>query len=229
MENKTKLETIFDMFCDKEIEGKNRHFFHYKKNIFATNGISMIYCDESYLDFKTYNIILKEFILDNFLNIKTDLNILLNIDKSIFDKFRKKNGIKYINCDVCDGSGEVEWNFKTYNKYFDCPKCDGEGRKDYKTNQKTFETNWGIFINESLFNIDSLYTLFEVKELMNEEVLLKYQEEKFFLFKIGFLNIVLMKKVFMEDFDFQNNSYFKLVNDSNKNEFNEILGFNYTF
>ena len=75
MENKTKLETIFDMFCDKEIEGKNRHFFHYKKNIFATNGISMIYCDESYLDFKTYNIILKEFILDNFLNIKI-LNII---------------------------------------------------------------------------------------------------------------------------------------------------------
>lgn len=35
-----------------------------------------------------------------------------------------------IECETCDGFGEVEWEFEDYEKDFDCPVCDGSGESE---------------------------------------------------------------------------------------------------
>lgn len=42
-----------------------------------------------------------------------------------------------IACDECNGTGEVEWDYKTWSKIFDCPVCDGSGYKDCERQEPT--------------------------------------------------------------------------------------------
>lgn len=56
--------------------------------------------------------------------------------EQLFQSGTMEPAYDFIPCKECDGSGEVEWNYKTHYENFDCPKCRGDGgrRIDRKYN-----------------------------------------------------------------------------------------------
>lgn len=59
----------------------------------------------------------------NNIDVDSIKNIIENIPLEV--EFSETEQIT--ECDECCGSGEVDWEYKSWTKDMDCPKCDGEG------------------------------------------------------------------------------------------------------
>jgi len=143
--------------------------------------------------------------LNGVLITETNKNLTINVDevKVIFKKapqedcydFKGKN----VECDECDGSGEVEWEYKNHTHEHDCPICDGQGKtslaKKIKNGETRAEAHLCIDIGDSRFFVNKIQRLLNVAhKLGEEEITLIYQAEdvKGSLFKIKDLEILVM-------------------------------------
>lgn len=103
-----------------------------------------------------------------------------------------------IECSECDGSGEVEWEYKNYKEEFDCPKCKGSGfsSKSYQKHNGNFKKEEGYYIDikNSRFNALYIEKLVVISQLLKSEITLNYQcnENKANFFSILDINVLIM-------------------------------------
>jgi hypothetical protein len=97
-------------------------------HLVATNGIQLLRIP---ID-KGSNIIglsdVSDKIKDSFFTQNCELSISASDIRDAVSQVPKKDVRVAKHCDECDGTGQVEWEYKHYNTLTaDCPKCDGHG------------------------------------------------------------------------------------------------------
>ncbi len=103
-----------------------------------------------------------------------------------------------IECEKCNGSGEVEWKFENYTDDFDCPVCKGDGLKERARKVPNGKFQRSIFsyiqIGESFFNVNYIEKLVKISIFLNEDIKLVYQNHnlKANYFKIGLITVLIM-------------------------------------
>ena len=108
---------------------------------------------------------------------------------------------KDIECETCEGSGQVEWEFEHYTRDFDCPVCDGSGWSEKKRGRKTGGKTFGkcvVNIKGAYFHVDKFYKLIQVREILGGEIeLISYSKPTSgVLFKVGVCEILLMPAMY---------------------------------
>lgn len=110
-----------------------------------------------------------------------------------------------IECEDCNGDGEVDWEYKNHTKQYECPVCDGDGKSFIAPRVKN-----GIFKHESGYYVDILNTRFaskylqkliDVCEILEEteiELISQTEKSKANLFRIKDVKIVIMPIMFSE-------------------------------
>lgn len=201
------MSALSDLFALFVSENKARPSllspFEVNGKVYATNGHTMIRCDKMHCDFEITN---KERLFDNLLFIESFIpivnnNLTLDIDKSLFDSYEKVDEEidigEDIECDLCDGTGEVEWEFDIHTKTDACPVCGGDGKeavaKFVKTGKKTYK-DLKIKLGDAYFNADNFYKLIQVSDALSGDIILLSQISPTSgnLFRIGFCEILLM-------------------------------------
>lgn len=133
----------------------------------------------------------------------------LIINKSDFDKLITEDEYEEaeIDCKVCDGHGEVEWEFERWTREDDCPNCDGSGYEDSrkKTGNKTFKSFQLVKLGNAYFDISKFYKIVLVSDALNEPVFLISSniETSANLLKVGNFEIVIMSVIYKEDSSYE--------------------------
>lgn len=208
--NKTVLSEVFYMFCDID-ENMIPVFsnpFEINGTTYATDRFSLVYCDSNIIDFHYEN---KE-TPPNVNNIIPEINTseIINIDSidwlSLMTQNETTSVGSYVDCGHCDGFGTYEDSFfykhKLYDYHYKCPVCEGTGHeqtpKIILTGNKTFKDKDVIKFKDAYFSAFNFYKLKKVKDLIGMDIeLISYRSnDKALLFKIGFLNVLLMPILF---------------------------------
>ncbi|AGO48537.1 hypothetical protein Phi18:3_gp025 [Cellulophaga phage phi18:3] len=138
----------------------------------------------------------KEKFISSF-NIK--YSVLSDIEKMIptVDEYIETNTDG--ECKECEGSGEVEWEFKGHCRDFDCPVCEGEGNipksKRTKSGRKIFDENSYIDIKSTRLSFSRILELKAICDSLNIdliEVSEILEPSSPVLFKIGPSELILM-------------------------------------
>ncbi len=78
-----------------------------------------------------------------------------------------------IECDECDGEGEVEWQYQFYKKEFECPVCDGDGEidntKKVYTGNMVKDKNCFIKIATNVIKLEFIERIINVCELLETD------------------------------------------------------------
>lgn len=199
-ENTTKLQEAFSLFvCPTELRQVMQKTFEKDGYVYATDASTLIRIAKKDCDFILENEH-KPLDLEK-LFPEENINVVLNIDKSIFEPYMTEDEVKYvgedIDCFTCDGKGSVEWIFEYWEKEFDCPKCDGNGLSEEKQKVKTGNKTFGRFLvklNDSYFSIENFYKLIKVRDLIGGEITLVHQSDNYkaSIFRIGISEVILM-------------------------------------
>ncbi len=206
MENKVEMpptllyDKIFGLFLGHDKIRPAMHTpFEINGKVYATDAFTLIRCDKSRCDFEVNN----PYTPPNCEAIMPtpNLNVVLNIDKSIFEQYKTENELEYIGedieCATCNGFGQVDWEYKNHTKTDDCPDCDGSGfeaeKKAVQTGRKTFG-NFRVKLNDTHFRMDYFYKLIKVHDFLGDDIVLLYQSKPTdaVLFKVGDFEIIIM-------------------------------------
>lgn len=155
--------------------------FSIENHIYATDGIAIfrvnkkLFMDTSqYLENDKYVSIIKEKFRDDSSSITYySSQRLESVIKKIplVDEYLETD--EQGNCDVCDGFGEVEWEFEEHTKMDDCPVCDGYGKieieKRTPTGHKVMDQNIRIRIKNSNFNNELIEKLLRCCKMLGIE------------------------------------------------------------
>lgn len=134
-----------------------------------------------------------------------NINILIDVAKNDFEQYKTEDETSEIGddieCDTCNGFGEVEWEFEHYTRDFDCPVCEGSGysaeSRTVKTGNKTYD-NYFVKVRNTYLDIHKFDKLLQVKELLNEPIYLIHESEpnKPVLFRVGIFEILIMPMIY---------------------------------
>ena len=198
------LSDLFALFVsDDKTRPSLLNPFEINGKVYDTNGYGLIRCDKVHCDFEIMN---TEYALPN--NVEALMpdpnnNLILNIDKSLFDSYDKIDkeidiGVD-IECELCDGTGEVEWECDdyAYTKMDECPACYGDGLKEIKKLAKTGKQIYKdlrVKLGDTYFKMDNFYKLIKVRDALGGDITLRSQTSPTLatLFSIGFCDILLM-------------------------------------
>lgn len=117
------------MFCgDDELRPAMLLPFEWNGKIYATDAHKLIRCDKSILEFELTN---KEKPLNGEAVFpKENCNRILKTKIEDLEPFKFADDYdtigKDVDCDECDGTGNIEWNYKHYEEEHDCPQTIGE-------------------------------------------------------------------------------------------------------
>lgn len=190
------LRDVFSLFCVTGTNPVMQLPFEINGKIYATDSYTLIRCNKSDCDFEINN----PYTPPNCERVMplAEIEKVLSIDKSTFEQYKVDVYIdEDVECDICNGYGEVEWEFQGYTKEDECPACDGSGSKtkikSVKTGKKIFG-NFHVKLNETYFTINIFYKLIQARDFLGGEITLLYQanSKSAVLFKVGFCEILLM-------------------------------------
>ena len=200
MNMETKIEKAFDLFLGvDELRPVFDNPFKVDRLVYATNGYSLIRTKKENIDFTFKN----ECKPPNVESVIPEINesLILELKNEMFEILKTEPEYKTvgqnIECSTCDGSGEVEWEFKHHTKDFDCPECKGSGyseeKRKVKTGGKTFDF-LNVKLKDSYFDINVFYLLIQAREIIGGEIeLISYENQsKATMFKIGICEVLLM-------------------------------------
>lgn len=201
----TNLEKVFLIFCEKEdlLRPALLKPFEINERVYATDAVSIIRTDKQNIDFEFEN---KEKTPDaEYVYSKNDFSLSeeLIIDERILDELKIEDVYtegEEIDCPICDGNGEVEWEFDRWTQEWDCPSCNGSGYSESKERVKTGEKGFGygkyhVKLKEVYFRLEHFYKLIETKNILNEKIFYKgchKQNTPSGSFKIGNCEIIIM-------------------------------------
>jgi hypothetical protein len=206
METNT-LSEIFNSFVSKDkFKPVLNKPFELNDRIYATDAYSLIRINKKDCDFTVQP-------EDSAPNCEAvipieNMNQLLTIDKDFFEQYKTEDELtelgEDVECETCDGFGEVEWEFQHYTELFDCPVCKGdcytERVKNIKTGNKTFGKDL-VKIKEAYLDINKFYKILETKEKLGEPLYLIHQStpNKAVLFRVGICEILIMPYMYNND------------------------------
>jgi len=175
---------------------------------YATDGYTLICCDTEKIDFEYENnepplkveAAIPEINTSEIIDIDAvDWVSLMNKDETIGDG-------NNVECGHCDGEGtcddSVFYKSKFYNFEYECPVCHGSGYEEKEnqipTGNKTFGSNDMVRFKETHFYATKFYKLKKVKDLIGENIeLISYNKNnKGVLFRIGFLDVLIMPSMY---------------------------------
>ena len=192
---------IFKMFCgNDEIRPAMLLPFNYKGKVCATDAHILIRCNESDCEFELDNPhkpLNTEAAFPSFDSERIVLNKLSDFDKFKIEDELVKQG-KDIDCNECDGDGEVEWEYRHYNRTDECPVCNGSGFSSESrlipNGKKTFNKYAYVSIDGVYFNVNLLVKIFEVHELLGGELISLniVQKNKPAAFRLGIYEFLIM-------------------------------------
>lgn len=94
-----------------------------------------------------------------------------------------------VECETCNGQGEVEWEFEHHTKYGDCPVCDGEGevkkKKKVETGNLICDPDTQFTIDKTTIGISYFNRLILLSEKLKCNPIITSQSESAIKFKIG--------------------------------------------
>jgi hypothetical protein len=171
---------------------------------YATDAYTLICCDTDKIDFQYENnetppkveAAIPEINTSEIIDIDgVDWASLMNKDETIGDG-------NDVECGHCNGEGNYDDSFIYKSKFYDfeyeCPVCDGSGyeqeEKQIPTGNKTFGSNDMVRFKETYFDATKFYKLKKVKDLVggNIELISYSKNNKGVLFRIGFLDVLIM-------------------------------------
>ena len=195
MKDYDKILNLFTSNNSTEIRQWHCKPFLIGNKLIATDGYSLVSFNKSNIEFvdniPTYT---KEK-LNGVYPLEHHMKQTISIDllKKCFEKIPLADSFKTtttnLDCDECEGDGEVVFsysdnNYKRHELKGDCPICDGCGQivKTTKesTGKKVIDTNYFGSIGNSVFKIDKLQKIIEVAEILNEDSFdLVHQKKEF--------------------------------------------------
>lgn len=201
MEFKNTLHEVYFQFVGNDKFRPNMHApFEVEGMIYATNAYSIIYTEKDNCDFD-YN---ENYIphIKQVIPFQTNSNQLIDLKLSEFDNYlteiETSTNEESFECSECDGSGEVEWEYRHYSKEFECPICEGFGTIDKSievpTGGKTYQ-EVVIEIKGHAFLLNRIIPLIKTADLLKKDIHLVYcpnEPYRALVFKIDFLTIVVM-------------------------------------
>lgn len=196
----TQLQDLFLSFCGSDKHRPALHQpFHIDGKVYATDSICLIRTDFSNIDFEINN---KEQApaADKVIPVVNKHHVL-KIEQSFFDIYKTRDEYvdlgEDIECNTCDGEGEVEWEFEHYTNMDDCPACKGSGfekkTKYVLTGKKTFG-DVAVKINDTYFPIEKIFRIFNVQQVLGGDIVLisLLSPTSPVMFKIGFCEVLVM-------------------------------------
>jgi len=208
---KSLLGDVFSLFIGEDKFRPEMHKpFEINGKVYATDGYTLVRTDKANIDFVIDN----EHTAPNCEGIfpKVNTSLILNVTKEMLEPLKTADEYEFagkdIECETCEGIGQVEWEFKHYKRYFDCPVCEGNGLSEKtrvrKTGGKTFG-NCLVNIKGAYLHIDKFYKLIKVRDILGGEIeLTSYSKPtSVVLFKVGVCEILLMPvmNVYASDWD----------------------------
>lgn len=119
--------------------------------------------------------------------------------KEVLDAFPKKDIYTQEDkdCDKCNGTGEVEWECKSWTLAEECPVCRGDGviaGPRINTEKKEYDTYYCLQISQHPFYAERLQELYDLANAMEADPILIYQNEgnKASQFQVGEAIMLLM-------------------------------------
>lgn len=205
------LGDVFSLFVGHDALRPAMHKpFEINGKVYATDAYSLVRTDKENIGF----------ILDNEhkpINCEgsiseINMSLVLDITKKMFEPLKTADEYEFlgkdIECETCECSGQVEWEFEHYTRDFDCPVCEGSGLSEKKRSRKTGGKTFGNFvvkIKDSYFDVSRFYRLVKVRDILGGEIeLISYiNKRKAAMFKIGVCEILLMPVMFdtINDYD----------------------------
>lgn len=204
----TKLKEAFYLFCAED-NGRELFLnpFVVGDKTYATNSYIIIGCDTNKIDFEYENLSTeKHLIIENIIP-DTNMNKIIDVDSIDWDSFMTSDELIAESSDVicghCYGDGVYTDSFvyknKSYDYEYECPVCHGTGYEELEkmvpTGNKTFTPGTLVSINDTAYiSLTNFHMLKKVKDLVGGDVEIASltQKNKPILFKIGFLDILIM-------------------------------------
>ncbi|WP_333661549.1 hypothetical protein [Chishuiella changwenlii] len=212
MDFKNTLHEVFYQFVGDDQLRPNMHApFEVEGVVYATNAYSVIYTEKKNCDFDYNQNSIPQ--IKNVLPSQTNTNQLIDLKLSEFEEYLTEIETSFkeesIECNECNGYGEVEWDYKHYSKEFECPACDGFGTVDKSKEVPTggkIHQEVVIEIKGHAFLLNRIIPLIKTADLLKKDIYLVYSPSEPYqslVFKIDFLTIVVMP--------FSNSTYFKVI------------------
>ena len=173
--------------------------FEYNGKVYATDAHALIRTDKANIDFvleNKYPALQLEAIIP-----ASNTSEILRIKNEAFEPIKTEDELEYVGKDVecqkCDGCGDVDWEFEHWTKRFECPQCNGDGLSEKKRIVKTGKKTFGrsiVQLKEAYFNIGLFYSLVRVQDFVGAEIeLVHYSDpKKAVLFRVGVFEVLFM-------------------------------------
>lgn len=197
---KPVLSDVFSLFLGEDKFRPAMHKpFEINGKVYATDAYTLVRTDKANVDFVLDN----EHTPPECERVIPEVNtsLVLNVTKEMFEPLKTADEYEFsgkdIECETCEGWGQVEWEFGHYTRDFDCPVCDGSGWSEKKRGRKTGGKTFGkclVNIKGAYFHVDVFYKLIKVRDILGGEIeLISYSKPtRAVLFKVGVCEILLM-------------------------------------
>jgi hypothetical protein len=101
-------------------------------------------------------------------------------------------------CEECFGTGEVDWEYKSWSREDDCPICNGSGilefEKRIKNGKKTFPDNLLLKLEDYYYDPKYIEKVVNSAKLLNfDEIIISHQSDKGILFELGDVKVMAIQ------------------------------------
>lgn len=201
------MEELFNLFVSKDRYYERYHKpFAYKDKIGATDAYSMIVTNATNVDFEITNTHVPPN-LDASLP-KENTNELIVVDKDAWEALKTEDELIQITpeveCEECEGEGEVTWGYRHYAEDFDCPVCNGSGVEQKAIYDKTGNKAVGkslVKIKDAYFDAKLFQRILSVRDFEMSDLYLVYHRDSrsAAMFRCGIFDMLLMPILIQED------------------------------
>lgn len=160
------VKQILDLFiCEDSLREWMMQPFTYKDKIGATTAFEMVLLPNMGMDFPS-----ADDMVAKVMNFRPHKDMIYDVTD--FKKALKKMPFKMVpptkECTECNGTGEIEWEYKSHTRNDKCPICDGEG---YLRAEGELIKVWidckTIMIDDGSITATRLEKVVQVAELLN--------------------------------------------------------------
>lgn len=211
MEIKTTMQQVFECFCTEyDVRDFMKTPFFYDGHVYATDGIIAVRAKIDDCDFKVQNN--PEIKYPNVSHVFNDLHYT-KCNQKVYESTAHLEQYKTadeeievgqnVECKVCDGEGEVTWEFERYEKEDECPACFGTGLSEQTKMKKTGFKTYGsqiVHIHNAYVRLSYFAKIVKAAEKMEHELFITAynQSNNPIFFRFGSAEAVLMPIMYDE-------------------------------